>query len=110
MTGLLQVVTATETKEQGLSLAGEAVRGRLAASGQVHGPVTSAFWHLGEFGTSEEWSTVLLTTADKYPDLEAFILANHPWQNPQLIATAVVEAFAGNVEWAKKALAQPDYE
>ena len=52
MTGLLQVVTATETKEQGISLAGEAVRQRLAASGQVHGPVTSAFWHLGEFAAA----------------------------------------------------------
>ena len=103
-------MTATETKEQGISLAGEAVRQRLAASGQVHGPVTSAFWHLGEFGTSEEWSTVLLTTADKYSELEAFILANHPWQNPQLIAIEVAKASAANVEWAKKALAPPSQE
>lgn len=105
MTGLLQVTTATETKEQGIKLAGEAVRQRLAASAQVHGPVTSAFWHLGEFGTSEEWSTVLLTTEAKYAELEAFMLANHPWQNPQLTAVAVVAASAANVQWAQDALA-----
>src|SRR5688572_18709221 len=104
MTGLLQVVTATETREQGISLAGEAVRQRLAASGQVDGPVIAAFWHLGEFGRSEEWPTVLLTTVDGYPELETFILANHPWRNPQLIATTIAEASAVNVEWARKAL------
>jgi periplasmic divalent cation tolerance protein len=56
MTGVFQVTTATEHREAAVSLAGEAVRQRLAASAQVMGPITSVFWHLGEFGTGEEWS------------------------------------------------------
>jgi periplasmic divalent cation tolerance protein len=104
MTGLLQVTTATETKDQALTLVGGAVRQRLAASAQVVGPVTSAFWHLDEFGTGEEWSAILLTTDERYADLEAFIHANHPWQNPQLIAVAVRAASAANIDWARKAL------
>jgi len=104
MTGLLQVTTAAETREQALTLVRAAVEQRLAASAQVIGPVVSAFWHLDQFGTGEEWSAVLLTTNDKYADLEAFILANHPWQNPQLVAVAIEAASAANIDWARKAL------
>lgn len=105
MTGLLQATTATATKDQALALVSGAVQRRLAASAQVVGPVVSAFWHHDEFGTGEEWSAVLLTTEDRYPDLEAFILANHPWQNPQLVAVAVTAAPSANLDWARKALA-----
>ncbi len=104
MTGLLQVTTATETKDQGITLAGGAVLLRLAASAQISGPVTSAFWHLGEFGTGEEWPAVLLTTEAKYAMLEAFLLAQHPWQNPQITAVAVAVASAAYTERVQKAL------
>jgi periplasmic divalent cation tolerance protein len=104
MTGLLQVTTATETRDQALALAGKAVQLRLAASAQIVGPVTSAFWHLHEFGTGEEWSVVLLTTNEKYAELESFLLANHPWQNPQVTAVAIAVASAQNIDWARTAL------
>lgn len=104
MTGLIQVTTATATKDQAVTLVSGAVRQRLAASAQVLGPITSAFWHLDEFGMGEEWSATLLTTDDRHADLEAFILANHPWQNPQVTAVAVKAASAANLEWARKTL------
>jgi len=104
MTGVLQVSTATETKAAAVTLAGEAVRHRLAASAQVKGPVTSAFWHLGEFGTGEEWEAVLLTTKERYAELEAFLLANHPWKNPQITAVAVVAAAQACADWARQAV------
>jgi periplasmic divalent cation tolerance protein len=104
VTGLLQVSTATETKDQALALVSGAVQQRVAASAHVVGPVSSAFWHLNEFGTGEEWSAVLITTDEKYAELEAFVLANHPWQSPQLIAVAVTAASAANVDWARQAL------
>lgn len=104
MTGVLQVATATETKAAAIELAGEAVRMRLAASAQVKGPVTSAFWHLGDFGTGEEWEAVFLTTEERYPELEAFLLASHPWQNPQVTAVAVVAGARACLDWARQAV------
>jgi periplasmic divalent cation tolerance protein len=50
MSGYLQVSTTTATREDATKLARSAVKAGLAASAQVHGPVTSIFWHLGEFG------------------------------------------------------------
>jgi periplasmic divalent cation tolerance protein len=108
MTGVLQVTTATETREAAVELAGEAVRNRLAASAQVIGPVTSVFWHLGEYGTGEEWQAVFTTTEDGYASLESYLLANHPWKNPQITAVAVVSGSAGCVAWARQAVEQSD--
>lgn len=104
MTGVLQVSTATESKDMAVTLVGEAVRQRLAASAQIRGPITSAFWHLGEFGTGEEWEAVLLTTQERYAELEAFLIANHPWQNPQITAVAVVAAAKACADWARQAV------
>jgi periplasmic divalent cation tolerance protein len=104
MTGLIQVTTATEHREAAVALAGEAVRLRLAASAQINGPVTTVFWHLGEYGTGEEWQATLTTTANRYAELEGFILARHPWKNPQVTAVEVVAASAACVEWARDAV------
>lgn len=61
-----------------------AVRARLAAGGQVSGPVGTCFWHEGEFGTGEEWIVALRTTAQKYDELEAFLADEHEWSNPEI--------------------------
>lgn len=104
MTELLQVSTATETRQAAVTLVGDAVRQRLAASAQVKGPVASAFWHLGEFGQGEEWEAVLVTTADRYADLEAFLIEHHPWKNPQITAVVIDRAAAACVQWARESV------
>lgn len=86
MTDFVQVSTATETRDQAVQLAQIVVRERLAAGAQIVGPVTSVFWHLGEFGTGEEWQLLLKTTKDRYPAPEAHLLAHHPWDNPEVSA------------------------
>ncbi|MEV4417223.1 divalent cation tolerance protein CutA [Catellatospora sp. NPDC049609] len=109
MTGLIQVTTATEQRDAAIELAGDAVRRRLAASAQIIGPVVSVFWHLGEYGTGEEWQVVLTTTEGGYAELEAHLLENHPWSNPQITAVPVVAASAACVDWAREAV-EADYE
>jgi periplasmic divalent cation tolerance protein len=65
MTKVLQVQVAAPSKEAALALAKAAVEARLAAGGQVVGPMTSVFWHLGEFGTGEEWQVVANIQRDR---------------------------------------------
>ncbi|MER7742281.1 divalent-cation tolerance protein CutA [Streptomyces sp. NPDC096538] len=88
----VQVSTATPNREQAVGLAQGAVKARLAAGAQVIGPVTSVFWHLGEFGEGEEWRLLLTTTKDRYAELEKHLLEAHPWDNPELIATPITGA------------------
>lgn len=58
----------------------------LAATAQVFGPVTSVFWHKGEYGEGEEWQVLLKTTESRYAELEAHLIAEHPWDNPEVSA------------------------
>ncbi|MEW2300293.1 divalent-cation tolerance protein CutA [Streptomyces sp. NPDC006655] len=99
MADYLTVSTATETREQAVALAQSAVRARLAAGAQIIGPVTSVFWHAGEFGTSEEYQLLLKTTGARYPELEGHLLEHHPWDNPEVCATEIVRGAAGCLDW-----------
>ena len=99
MTDFVQVSTATESREAAVALARSAVEGRLAAGAQILGPVVSTFWHLGEFGTGEEWRLAFSTRADRYAELEAHLLEHHPWKNPEIVAVPIVRGSAAYLEW-----------
>ncbi|MCS0602668.1 divalent-cation tolerance protein CutA [Streptomyces sp. LP11] len=99
MADYFQVSTATPTREQAVELARTVVSRRLAAGAQIIGPVISAFWHDGEFGTGEEWQLLMKTTAARYPELEADILKHHPWQNPEVVAVRIEAGSEGYLEW-----------
>ncbi|MEU6768104.1 divalent-cation tolerance protein CutA [Streptomyces sp. NPDC046853] len=103
MSDFLQVSTATESREQAVELARTAVGDRLAAGAQIIGPVTSVFWHAGEFGTGEEWQLLLKTTAERYPQLEAHLLEHHPWKNPELCAVPIVAGAGPCLQWIRSA-------
>ncbi|MFD4878469.1 divalent-cation tolerance protein CutA [Streptomyces sp. NPDC058420] len=105
MTDYLQVSTATESREAAVELARSAVSSRLAAGAQVVGPVISAFWHLGEFGTGEEWQLSLKARADHYDRLESHLLKHHPWDNPEVLAVPIVAGSAAYLRWLGSNLA-----
>jgi periplasmic divalent cation tolerance protein len=102
MTDFLQVATATDTREAAQELARTAVEARLAAGAQIIGPVTSVFWHLGEFGTGEEWQLLLKTHADRFDELKAHLLERHPWKSPEISAVAIVAASDDYLDWVRR--------
>lgn len=104
MTEYVQVSTATETKQQAVDLAGGAVEQRLAAGAQVVGPVISVFWHLDEYGTGEEWQVLLKTTTGRYSELEAYLLEQHPWDNPELCAVPITMGADRCLQWIKNSV------
>jgi periplasmic divalent cation tolerance protein len=105
MTEFLLVSTAAGDRESAIGLLRSAVQGRLAASGQVVGPVATAFWHLEEFGEGEEWQVLLKTTSDRYGELQAHLIEVHPWQNPEVTAVRISEGSALYLEWVSRATA-----
>lgn len=102
MTDVVQVSTATESRAAAEELARSAVERRLAAGAQITGPVVSSFWHLGEFGTGEEWRLLLTTHMDRYAELEAYVLEHHPWDNPEIAAVPVTAGSTGYVQWVRE--------
>jgi periplasmic divalent cation tolerance protein len=103
MADFLLVWTAAGDRDSAVELLRSAVREHLAASGQVAGPVATAFWHLGEFGEGEEWQVLLKTTADRYAALQAHLVEHHPWQNPEVTAVPISEGSTPYLEWVTRA-------
>lgn len=85
----LQVTVAADSREVAVRLARSAVSARLAASAQVVGPIMSVFWHHGELGEGQEWQAVLRTTSKRYLELRGHLLAEHPWDNPEITAVRI---------------------
>lgn len=102
MAHVWQVQVAAPTKEVATALAKAAVEARLAAGGQVIGPVTSTFWHLGEFGTGEEWLTVLKTTDARYKELEQLLVELHEWKDPEITAVPFAAGLAPYLGWVER--------
>lgn len=90
MTGFLQVSTATQSHAEAVRPAQSLVSARLAAGARIAGPVTSVFRHEGECGTGAEWQLLLATRADRYDEVEAHLLAHHPWWKPEVTAVPMV--------------------
>ncbi|MFF4989915.1 divalent-cation tolerance protein CutA [Streptosporangium saharense] len=101
MTDYLQVSTTADSREVAMRLVRSVVGARLAASGQVLGPVRSVFWHEGELGEGEEWQVLLKTTADRYPELETRLRGEHPWTNPEITFTRIDGGAVPYLEWLR---------
>lgn len=94
-----QVQVAAPSKDVARELAGSAVSAKLAAGAQIIGPVTSVFWHHGDYGTGEEWLVLLKTTSDSYSALERHLVDRHEWTNPEITALPFVAGLDGYLEW-----------
>lgn len=99
LTGFLQVQTTTDSRAEAIELANDAVAARLAACGQVAGPVTSMFWWEDDIERAEEWVVTWKLPAGRYPDLAEFLRERHSYDEPEIIATPIVAGSAGYLSW-----------
>lgn len=105
MPEFLQVVTTTDTKDKALAIASALVEKRLAACGQVSGPIESTYWWQGMLQWSTEWRVTLKTTRAVFPRVEAAIRAIHPYQVPEIVATPIVAGSADYLDWVRDEIA-----
>ena len=99
----LLVTTTTPDRDSAAKIASSAVAAKLAATSQVRGPVASYFWHLGEAGEGEEWIVTFKTTAARYDELETHIVAEHPWDKPEVTAVELARGSADYLRWVETA-------
>jgi periplasmic divalent cation tolerance protein len=97
----LQVQTTTDSRAEAMELARAAVEARLAACGQVAGPVASTYWWNDELERSEEWFVFLKTPADRYDELAAFLAERHSYDEPEIVATPIVSGSASFLSWIR---------
>jgi periplasmic divalent cation tolerance protein len=61
------------------------VRDRLAACGQIDGPISSTYWWQGRMETATEWRCAFKTTVARSAACRAAIVAAHPYETPELL-------------------------
>ena len=107
MADFLQVMTTLAEREDAERIAGQLVEMRLAACVQVIGPIRSFYRWQGKVESSEEWLCVAKTHRDRYAEVEAAILAEHPYELPEIIATELAAGSAAYLNWLEEQL-QPE--
>ncbi len=101
MSKMLVVFTTVPNREEGETLARKIVEQRLAACVQVLPQMTSFYFWQGEIQKDSEHLILIKTLPEKYKDLQDFIIKNHSYSVPEIIALSVQDAFQGYLEWAK---------
>ena len=69
------------------------------AAGVQRFPITSVYTWKGEVVEDGEWLLVIKTRADRYPDVEAFVLENHSYEVPQVIMIPVAKGHGPYMDW-----------
>jgi periplasmic divalent cation tolerance protein len=93
------VTTTLPDKIAAEDLASRVIEERLAACAQVVGPVSSTYRWQGEIRRSTEWFCHLKTTAARLPELTGRIRNLHPYEVPEIIAVAIVDADPDYLRW-----------
>jgi periplasmic divalent cation tolerance protein len=84
-----QVHVTVPTAEEAARLTRSVVERRLAASGQISGPITSTFWWRGTIESAPEWTCVFKTTGPRLGVLMDTVRAEHSYEVPEIVATRI---------------------
>ncbi|MBT5321168.1 MAG: divalent-cation tolerance protein CutA [Verrucomicrobiales bacterium] len=80
-------------------LASGILKNRLAACVNLVPGVESHYWWEGELCRESEVLMVLKTTGKKLAALEAFVLAEHPYDTPEFVALKIEAGSARYLDW-----------
>jgi periplasmic divalent cation tolerance protein len=96
----VQVATTVDSEAAARDMAKAAVAARLAACAQI-GRVQSIYWWVGDVTDAEEWTVTFKTTGSRYTALEEHIRAQHPYEVPEILATAIVAGDPAYLAWIR---------
>ena len=97
----LQVTVAAASREEAERITGSAVEQRLAACGQVIGPVASTYRWEGTVERAEEWLCLLKTTRARFPELQRHVLRTHSYRVPEITATLITAGVTEYLDWIR---------
>ncbi|HEX4661035.1 MAG TPA: divalent-cation tolerance protein CutA [Streptosporangiaceae bacterium] len=98
----LQVQTTTDSRAEAMELAHDGVAARLAACAQVAGPIASTYWWENSLERAEEWLVIFKLPADRYQPLADFLSERHSYDEPEIVATPIVEGSPAYLSWIEE--------
>jgi len=101
---LLIVFTTAPNSEEAESLAQKIIDARLAACVQVLPQMTSFYTWEGKTQREPEHLLLIKTLGSKYDELERFIIANHSYSVPEIVAIDAARESRPYLDWMKELL------
>jgi periplasmic divalent cation tolerance protein len=95
----IQVQTTTDSRAEAMELAHDGVAARFAACAQVAGPIASTYWWENGLERAEEWLVIFKLPADRYQPLADFLSERHSYDEPEIVATPIVEGSPAYLSW-----------
>jgi periplasmic divalent cation tolerance protein len=97
-----QVSTTTDSPEAAAELARSAVQARVAACGQVVGPIRSVYRWQGKIDNATEWLVLFKTTADRSAALVDHVRSAHTYEVPEIIVTPITGGNPAYLTWVRE--------
>ena len=107
MEGFIQVMTATDKREDAERIARSLVETRLAGCVQIVGPVTSIYRWKGRIETAGEWFCLIKSRRECYGAIERAVRSLHPYETPEIIALPVAAGSRDYLEWLRGEVTAP---
>lgn len=85
---LILVQISINTRTDAETLARLIIQNRLAACVQIH-PIYSIYSWENEIQGEDEYLLQIKTSSEKFTELEAFVLQNHPYEVPEIIGVPI---------------------
>ena len=101
MDSFIQVMTATDKKEDAERIARSLVEMRLAGCVQIVGPIMSIYRWKGRIETAGEWLCLIKSHKDRYGAIEEAILSLHPYETPEIISLPLIDGSEGYLDWLR---------
>lgn len=98
--GLVEIRTTFPARDVAEACVRRIVTERLAACGQVDGPVASSYRWRGAIESADEWKCTFKTTTARAAACVAAVVAGHPYENPEVLV-ADVAATSAYAAWVR---------
>jgi periplasmic divalent cation tolerance protein len=98
---VIAVLTNLPDSTSAFNLARHVIEMRLAACANVLTPVKSVYRWEGRVEEAVEHPVLMKTTRERYPQLEAAIRENHPYDVPEIIAWPIEPGFPAYLDWVE---------
>ena len=95
----LCVSTTLNSRDAAQAIASKCVESGLAGCVQIMGPMESVYRWQGKVEKAEEWLCLAKTDRSHFEDLKATLLEDHPYDEPEIIATEIVDGSKSYLDW-----------
>jgi periplasmic divalent cation tolerance protein len=100
------ITTTFENEQDAEKLARMLLTRRLVACARISAVGTSLYWWQGQISEAQEYELGLKSTLKLYPEIEALIRAEHPYQTPEIVTTAFIAGSDAYLAWLEEELRQ----